>query len=73
MDMREMKRIEQDQLESLVREAQAQRDRELKELIVRGAKALAKFFRTVGEAIREAADAQRIGSWSQSDRRANRY
>lgn len=73
MDMREMKRIEQDQLEALIREAQAQRDHELKELIVRAAKAVAKFFRTVAEAIREAGDAERIGSWSQSDRRANRY
>ena len=77
MDLNEVRRIEQDQLEALVREAQAERDRELKELIVRAAKAVAKFFRVVGESIREAYEAERIRSSSQADsamrRWANRY
>ncbi len=73
MDLSEMKSIEQDQLESLVREAQAQRDRELKAWIARGAKAVAKFFRTVGESIREAYEAERIRSSSQADSAMRRW
>ncbi len=77
MNLGEMKRIEQDQLERLIREAQAERDRELRGLIVRGAKAVATFFRTLGESIREAYEAERIRSSSQADsamrRWANRY
>jgi hypothetical protein len=73
MDMHEMKRIEQDQLESMIREAQVQRDGELKELVLRGARAIAKFLRTVGESIREAYEAERIRSASQADSAMRRW
>src|SRR5690348_11234480 len=67
MDLKEMTRIEQDQLEWMIREAQSHRDRELRDMIVRAAKAVAKFLRIVGESIREAYEAERIRSSSQAD------
>lgn len=47
------------ELETLIREAQAERDRQLKELIVRGAKAVARFGRTLGSALTAAYEAER--------------
>ena len=73
MDLKEMSRIEQDQLEALVREAQVRRDRELKDMIVRAAKAVAKFLRTVGESIDEAYEAERIRSSSQAESAMRRW
>jgi len=73
MDLKEMSRIEQDQLEALVREAQVRRDRELKDMIVRAAKAVAKFLRTVGESIGEAYEAERIRSSSQAESAMRRW
>lgn len=73
MDLKEMSRIEQDQLEALVREAQVRRDRELKNMIVRAAKAVAKFLRTVGESIGEAYEAERIRSSSQAESAMRRW
>jgi hypothetical protein len=54
-----VKPLNADELEALVREAQAERDRQLKEFIVRGAKAVARLARTVGSAISAAYDAER--------------
>jgi hypothetical protein len=59
MSYYEVKAVDPDQLEALIREAQAERDRQLKALIVRGAKAVAKFFRTVAAAMAEAYEAER--------------
>ena len=77
MDYNDMKWIEQAELDTLVREMRAERDRELRERIARGAKAVAKFFRMLAGAIREAYEAERIRSSSQADsamrRWANRY
>jgi len=73
MDLKEMSRIEQDQLEALVREAQVRRDRELKDMIVRAARAVAKFLRTVGESIGEAYEAERIRSSSQAESAMRRW
>ncbi|HSN21731.1 MAG TPA: hypothetical protein VLS49_13700 [Usitatibacter sp.] len=55
----EVKPISADQLDALVRAAQAERDRQIKEGIVRGAKAVARFFRTVARAVGEAYEAER--------------
>ena len=77
VDYNDMKWIEQAELDTLVREMRAKRDRDLKERIARGAKAVARFFRAVGESIREAYEAERIRSSSQADsamhRWSNRY
>lgn len=54
-----VKPLNADELEALIREAQAERDRQLKEFVVRGAKAVAKLARTVGSAIGAAYDAER--------------
>lgn len=77
MDYNDMKWIEQAELDTLVREMRAQRNLVLQDRIAQGAKAVAKFFRILGEAIREAYEAERIRSSSQADsamrRWANRY
>lgn len=73
MDYYDMKWIEQAELDTLVREMRARRNREARARIVRGAKAVAKFFRTVGESIREAYEAERIRSSSQADSALRRW
>lgn len=61
------------ELETLVREAQAERDRQLKELIVRGAKAIARLTRTVGSAISAAYEAERKRTASNADTALRRW
>ena len=56
-----------EELDGLVRAAQAERNRALKEAIVRGAKAVARFFRTVACAISEAYEAERKRTAAQAD------
>lgn len=62
----QVKPVSAEQLDALVRAAKAERDRQLKEAIVRGAKAVAKFFRTVSDAVAEAYEAERKRTASQA-------
>jgi len=64
MDHSDMMRIERAQMDTLVREAQVERSHEVKEAILRAARAVAKFLRIVGDSIREAYEAERIRSSS---------
>lgn len=73
MDYNDVKWIEQAELDTLVREMRAQRDRDIKQAIARAAKAVARFFRTLGEAIREAYEAERIRSASQAESAMRRW
>jgi DNA-binding NtrC family response regulator len=59
MSSYEAKPVSAEELDALVRAAQAERDRQLKQAIVRGAKSVAKFFRTVSAAMSEAYEAER--------------
>jgi hypothetical protein len=61
-----VKPVSAEELENLVRAAKAERDRQVREAVVRGAKAVAKFFRTVSEAMSEAYEAERKRSTSQA-------
>lgn len=54
-----VKPLDAAELETLVRAAQAERDRQLKALIIRGAKAIGRLARIVGSAISAAYDAER--------------
>jgi hypothetical protein len=54
-----VKRVSAEELENLVRAAKAERDRQVRDAVVRGAKAVAKFFRTVSDAVGEAYEAER--------------
>jgi hypothetical protein len=73
MDHSEMARIERAQLDTLVREAQVERNNQLKEAIVAWAKAVARFLRVVGDSIREAYEAERIRSSSQAESAMRRW
>lgn len=66
MSSYEVKPVSAEELDALVRAAQAERDRQLKAAIVRGAKAVATFFRTVAEAVSEAYEAERRRSEAQA-------
>ena len=59
MSSYEVKPVSAEELDALVRAAQGERDRQLKQAIVSGAKAVAKFFRTVSAAMSEAYEAER--------------
>jgi hypothetical protein len=54
-----VKPVSAEELENLVRAAKAERDRQLRDGIVRAAKAVANFFRTVSDAVGEAYEAER--------------
>jgi len=59
MSSYEVKPVSAEELDAIVRAGQAERDRQIREGIVRAARAVAKFFRTVAAAVSEAYEAER--------------